>query len=485
MTLATVALVLAATGVRLLWLHAPVERDEAGYLLVAGQWRAGTSVYGNYWVDRPPLLLAFFQLADALGGLVALRLLGCALAGLTVWLASRLGAALGEDSGAPVWPALAAAGFVSTPWFGVQTVNGELVAVPLVLGGLVAVVRAARAGGRARTAWWLVAGALAAGAGLVKQNFLDVFVFAAALALASALQRPAGSPRVRLGDLALMAAGAVLATSAVLGYAAWHGTGMRSLYDAIVVSRLHAVGLLTQIAGRSTVSRVEHYPVVLLLSGAALILAALAARALSARRSRWVFAAVALLAWELFSIVASGQFWGHYLIQLVPGLALVTALATAAGDRIATFTKAAAGYAVLAAALATATTLAAVLAPTANQASGQWLRAAARHGDTAVVLFGQPNVLYGAGLQSPYSQLWALPILVEDPLLTALTHVLRGPHPPTWVLVDGRQRKSHQRAAVIRRLLRPDYVGRTTVCRYRVYLHTGISRRLPPRPTTC
>ena len=52
--------------------------DEAGFLSVGAQWQpGGTSLYGDYWVDRPPLLITIFRLAAELGGLVPLRLVGC------------------------------------------------------------------------------------------------------------------------------------------------------------------------------------------------------------------------------------------------------------------------------------------------------------------------------------------------------------------------------------------------------------------------
>ena len=52
--------------------------DEAGFLLVGQQWQpGGTSLYGSYWVDRPPLLVTIFRVASDLGGAVPLRLMGC------------------------------------------------------------------------------------------------------------------------------------------------------------------------------------------------------------------------------------------------------------------------------------------------------------------------------------------------------------------------------------------------------------------------
>ena len=63
-----------AVGVCLGWLPfvgRSLSPDEGGLLTVAGQWAPGSSLYGDYWVDRPPLLIGLFALADGLGGVVA------------------------------------------------------------------------------------------------------------------------------------------------------------------------------------------------------------------------------------------------------------------------------------------------------------------------------------------------------------------------------------------------------------------------------
>lgn len=57
--------------------------------MVVGQWSPGTSLYGNYWVDRPPLLIGLFQLAYlGGGGAVTLRLMGIA-AVMAPWASPR------------------------------------------------------------------------------------------------------------------------------------------------------------------------------------------------------------------------------------------------------------------------------------------------------------------------------------------------------------------------------------------------------------
>jgi hypothetical protein len=54
-----------------------------------------------------------------------------------------------------------------------------------------------------------------------------------------------------------------------------------------------------------------------------------------------------------------------------------------------------------------------------------------------VVAFGDPALLDGAGLRSPYPLLWSLPVRVRDPQLSQLSRILAGPDRPTWLVVDG------------------------------------------------
>src|SRR3954470_7971552 len=76
----------------------PATPDEGGFLVVASQWHVGgSSLYGNYWVDRPPMLIGIFRLADLTGGLVSLRIIGALLAAATVaLLAGTAGRAFGR-----------------------------------------------------------------------------------------------------------------------------------------------------------------------------------------------------------------------------------------------------------------------------------------------------------------------------------------------------------------------------------------------------
>lgn len=160
---------LLATAAWLPFLHRPLTSDESGFLMLAEQWRPGRSLYGDYWVDRPPLLLWLFAVAGHLGpvdvttsGLVApgLKLLGAVASGMSVVLAGVLASQVspGHRSARLATVVLAAA-LLSSPLLGMSAVNGELLAVPFVLLGLVCAVTAMR-----RSWGWRTA-VLAAGAG--------------------------------------------------------------------------------------------------------------------------------------------------------------------------------------------------------------------------------------------------------------------------------------------------------------------------------
>ena len=71
--LGVVALVVV---LRLGYLVGPLFSDEAGYLLVAQDWHAGgPNLYGHYFVDRPPLLMALYRVAVLTGWPPTVRLL--------------------------------------------------------------------------------------------------------------------------------------------------------------------------------------------------------------------------------------------------------------------------------------------------------------------------------------------------------------------------------------------------------------------------
>lgn len=405
--------------------------DEGGLLLLAGQWSPGSSLYGDYFVDRPPGLIALADLADLAGGGWGFRALGIVAVVGAVLLSGVLGRlAAPERPSAPVLTAATAAVLTVTPLFGGTVVNGELLGLPFLLGGMVAALCAVRTdSGRAALWWGVLAGAAGASGALVKQSLLDVFVFAVVLALVSRRVRPVLG--IAIGALATVAI-AVWAASA-------RGTDPGELWDAVVVFRQQAASVIASSATDSTPRRLGGMLLALLLTGAP-VLAVVLARRLPQRAApgvvdlRWP--ALVTLAWELFVVLGGGSYWLHYLMGLVPGLVLLTAAAcqrTLPGRRILRAT-----YAVMAISTIAALTVVAVRPiQRPEHPVVHWLDAHARAGDTAVVAFGAPNILQATGLRSPYPDLWSLPVRVHDPELRDLTALLEGEDRPTWVVVAG------------------------------------------------
>ena len=427
----------------------PLSSDEGGFLLVASQWSPGRSLYGNYWVDRPPLLIAVFGLADRLGGAVPLRILGTTFAVASVLLAAQIGRQVarrvdpdGTASGrAELLAAVTAGAFLVTPLFGSTEVDGELIAVPLVLAGLLLLLRAdERPAPTHRVGWLAAAGAAGAAAALVKQNEIDVLVYATVAALT--LLRSRGVRRA-CADLAAVAAGALALTGLVLVVSVWRGTDLGALWDAVVSFRLHASEVIQASSGTATTDRLRGVLLAGAVSGAVALPVLVAGRVGRLRRGPLravLWPTRAVLGWELFSVLAGGSYWLHYLIALVPGLVLCAALVGSGRGVVLALARTGVAYAVVVATVATTYLLVHPEATGSEQPVDSWLSAHARPGDTAFVAYGRPDILQSTGLSSPYSGLWSLPVRVNDPRLTQLARVLAGPHRPTWVITTSDQR---------------------------------------------
>ncbi|WP_380168994.1 hypothetical protein [Jannaschia sp. R86511] len=444
--LVVVGLTCLVVVLRLPLLGAPLSPDEGGFLLLGSQWGPGRSLYGDYWVDRPPLLIGFFALADRLGGAVALRSLGLVAVAAAVLGAAAVGALASPGaSRARVAGlcALTAAVFVSTPLFGGAEVDGEVVAMPLVLAGVALLLLALRrAPGPARTTALLGAGGIGAAAVLVKQNEWDVFVVLGVLLVST--WRRSGRDRMRARDLLVALVGAAAVGALVVGVAATLGTGPAALWDAVVTFRLDASRVIGRSASPAVPHRLRLLLLALVVSGAPLVIALLVRHlrrpvvdgAIDVRAP-----AAALLLWELFVVLAGGSYWLHYLLVLVPGLVLSVAVlevgrrTPGSGRRVTAVPVLAWGA--VACVVALGWTLghpgpAREAAPVVA-----WLGSHTEAGDDAVIAYGQPDILQAAGLASPYPDIWSLPVRVHDPRLHALAALLAGDRAPDWVVVPG------------------------------------------------
>ena len=124
---------------------------------------------------------------------------------------------------------------------------------------------------------------------------------------------------------------------------------------------------------------------------------------------------------------------------LVPGLVLIAALATGSSQSgVVAWRRVRSRLLIYSAALSLgALSWVAAFPVSTHEEVSEYLVAHRQAGDTAVVAFGKPDILYGAEMSSPYPLLWSLPVRVLDPQLHELARLLASSDRPTW-LVTGR-----------------------------------------------
>lgn len=470
---------------RVPYLRVPMTPDEGGFLLVGGHWHRGASLYGSYWVDRPPLLIALFRAADLAGGLPALRLLGCLVAAATVLGAAlAAGQAVRGSRWAPVAASVVVGALLVTPSGGVMPVNGELLAAPFIAFGLYAALRAVRHSPRAWLAA-LVAGACGAAAVLVKQNMLDVGVFALVLGLVALCQRE--EPARWLGRQAVLAlAGAVACAAAILGLAMLAGTHPGAVYQAMYPFRLQAAATVQHLSWPERLQHLQSMAISWAATGGPVLIAGFllwclrrgpAVRALAPA----VIATVALLAYDTVSVVAGGSYWLHYMVQLAVPLGLVAGLMVSGARRW--------GVPLVAVVLVGSSigwgSGLFIRTTASGPVIGQALRSVAQPGDSVVSLFGDPDIVTSSGLPSPYTYPWSLPARTLDPRMTQLATTLAGPEAPSWVIIRGPRTDRLIRSGAAGPELVNRYHQVARLCSHEVFLRDDLVRTAPVADAGC
>jgi len=417
-------LAVAAFVVRLVGLTRPVRADEAGFTLVARAWDASPdSVYGPYFVDRPPSLVALFGAADALAGPLTVRVLGAVACAVVVLLAARLALELGRPAAAP-WVAASAAALVVTPAIDVVAVKGEVLALPFVLGAALLAVRLARGGSRHPWPVAVLTGLLAAAPLGLKQNLAGALVLVGVLLLAT--------PRARR-LLPAVALGAAVPVVATVGWALAAGVRLPVLWYAVYGFRADASAALAEGSAAAPARRAL---VLLLIVVATGIAAALAAYAVTLRE-QWrrdaplTAAVVAMVGFDVVSLAAGGSFWQDYAFGLVPGALLALALVGARVRRALTVLAVASSLVCLA---GWSVWNLAGRQEFSERDTGVALAAVAEPDDTLVVFGGRADVQLVSRLGSPYPYLWSLPMRALDPDLVELRDLVTGPDAPTWLV---------------------------------------------------
>ena len=430
-----VVAVLVSSALRLPGLIASPSSDEAGFLLVARSWAPSSdSLYGHYWLDRPPVLLAAYRWSDALLGDPGPRLLALVLAAVLVVAVHLLALRLVSPGAARVATVVTVT-LLANPAMSAWTAKGEVLGTPLVALSWLLLVRALD-GGSSRAA--LVAGVCAMTACGFKQSLVGGLVFAVfLLGVSLASDRVPPGRVVRVG--ARFALGAALPVVAGLVWLALSPATLSSAWYQVVGFRADASAVLAASDSRAPVERAHDLLRLFITCGMApLVVLAL----VSARRwwRRWPALSVALVATtvvDLAGVVVSGSFWHAYLVPLVPDVALLAALAASCAPPLRSLTR----FVAVLAVVATVTVYVGfaedrLVSPTP---SGPWqvghaISLVSGPDDTIVSLYGSAELVEASGLPSPYRHLWSLPMRTLDPDQDELRALLSGPQAPTWVV---------------------------------------------------
>jgi hypothetical protein len=481
-TTAVVAALMRFPG--LLW---PIRPDEAGFTLVARHWDPQPdSLYGVYFVDRPPPLIALVKLSDWVGGPLFIRVLGAVAAALLVLVAARTAYLVAGDRAAR-WTAVGTAAVAGNAMIDAVAAKGELLGVPLVVTSFWLALEALRVLPGSRTG----AALLACGAGLagtaalgLKQNMATGLVFGGVLLLGSALRREVSWPDfARLAGAALV--GAALPVAATIGWCLAAGVHLDTLWYAVVSFRSDALEVIRTGSAAAPFGRLLVLALVFVFTMMAVVLGLFVRHAAGLWRERPVLTAatLAVVAVDGAGVLLGGSFWRTYLLGLVPATVLCIALLVALPDRRGTAMRRVVGVAVASCVLSLVGWVVnnqfAVEPPTETYA-GQAIRDVAEPGDTIVVFGGRADIVMASGLDSPYTYLWSLPMRTLDPDLATMTSLLSSPDRPTWI-VESVPFESWNGTGdpELRRVLDRYYEPHGDGCGHPVYLRNDVSREVP------
>jgi hypothetical protein len=460
--------------------------DEAGVLLVAREWHGGgPELYGDLWLDRPPLLVLLWWLADHAGGVLAARLIGLAAAVALTLLAAWVGGLVGDRRGT-TWAALITAALTSTPLLGQWEANAELFGGPFLLlsaGAAIKALSSPAAGPAAR--WAFLSGLSGVCAVLVKQNLVDGVVFALALGVLSWRSR-ASAPRRLAAVLTAWLAGAAAPVMATVLWVSLAGPGVSTLVSTLFGFRVEAAEV---VAAEDTGAPLVRFALLLgvaVATGIAIIVAVYLwhARSQIARARPLVSATTAMLLVGLVGVVAGASYWSHYLIVLIPVVALMTG--QLAGDEA--FEPGRPRLPVLVVLTAVIAMVGAVT-PLRDWRVGEervvaWLQQASRPSDTALVTYGHSDLIEAPGLRpADYPYLWSLPIRTLDPELTGMVATLRSERRPTW-LIEWHSFNSWglDDRGILEEVVEEEYRPAEVLCGVEVYLREDVQRDLPAAP---
>ncbi len=473
---------------RLSYVPRPLRNDEGGYLLIARQWHAGGEfMYGDYFVDRPPLLMLIFKVASLTEWDQALRVLAIPFVLVFVLAGWRAGTLLGGPPGGR-WAAVVAAGIMCSPGLAADQADGELFGAALVMAALALALSAWRADSpRRRLLLAAAAGAVAAAAPLIKQSLVEGLLLLAGLVVlrwwsAGAARRHA----LQFGAAAFLGALLPCALSLLWLVAAQIAPG--DAWHDLVGSRGVAFDVLWSTSPDDSIRRIGQLLVLGTVTGLLPVVFTwlVAARRGAGRESVAARLITPLLVFGIVGIASGGAYWPPYLLQLAPAAVLAAGAMAPSASAPGAWMR---GFAAMVAAAAVVGTVASVVVhatvPSAwyTQRIGEWLADSKAPGDTGFVVYGLPSVLETADMPSPYPHVWSAAMRTLDPEQDRLRATLAGPAAPEWIVrINGFDAWDIDDGSRLRDLVEQRYRVVAEVCGYPVWLRQDVTRELAAPP---
>ena len=474
--------------VRATYVLRPLRNDEGGYLLIARQWHTGGEfLYGDYFVDRPPLLMLIFKVASLTDWDQAIRVLAIPFVVVFVVAGWRAGTLLAGPAGGR-WAAVVAAGIMCSPGLAAEQADGELFGAALVMAAVALALSAWNADSpRRRLCWAVAAGTVAAAAPLVKQSLLEGLLLLAGLVVYGYRSEGAARRRAVVVGAAAFLGALIPSTLTWLWLTAARIRPADAWHD-LVGSRGAAFDAIWSTSPDDSIRRAGQLLVLGVVTGLLVIVITwlLAAHRGPGRGSVEVRMITPLLLFGMVGIASGGAYWPPYLLQLAPA-AVLAAGAMAPSLSVPGAWMRGASRLVAAAALvgtlASGVIYATVPSVWYSQRIGEWLADSKAAGDTGFVAYGLPSVLETADMPSPYPHLWSAAMRTLDPEQTRLRATLAGPRAPSWtVQLTGLNAWGIDDGSRLRDTLRERYRVVAEICGHPVWLRKDLARELAPTP---
>jgi 4-amino-4-deoxy-L-arabinose transferase-like glycosyltransferase len=431
------AAILALAAVVFVFVRAPLvsvpfERDEGEYAYIAQRILAGEVPYRDAFDQKPPGAFYVYAGAFALLG-ESLEAIHVFMYAWTVLTALALFGCVRRLSGelAAAFALLVFAWASAEPRLTGNAANTEIFMLLPMVASFYCLLRALEAARGVR--WWLLCGALAAGACWFKQVAATNALYVAAVPALAALSRSPGGTRAGLlrayGGLA---AGALLVT--LPGLAALAAAGAWGPFvDAVVLHNLqyaqyNSTAVAREVLWHRLGEQAPSFAAAWALAAAALLFPRLAGRRAWALFGGWLLASAA-------GVAVGFYFRPHYFLQALPAVAALSGMALgAAGIRLLAHPRiAVAGLAALAAL--------AVVPPIAANASlrgagspaavsraiygsnpfpesleiGKYIRRTSGPEDRVYIIGSEPQILFYAGRRSATRYIFFYPLTGDYP----------------------------------------------------------------------